>query len=281
MRAKSHRAAKWLVIAALAILDIVVLDFDTQTYQHSSDNQSAEKDPSLFGGPLILGGQLFFRILWEFVKAEHDPLLALFTILLAVFTLFLWLATRRLVIDAQQSSIKQARTMRRSVAISKLSARAASSTVRHMQTNAAMELRAYVLVKKISIARGPSLLSAKKEPHLLVSLINFGKIPARNLLLRYTIIPGQPMRMVRPFLDMDCNAGVIAPSDEFTMRVRLSEEMHISFSTNENTIHAVGDLSYHDGFSDGKLTSFWFKRIGPKWTIEGDFDINDRGNDYT
>ncbi len=212
----------------------------------------------------------FFLKATKFFEEHNGAITAFSTIIIAAFTWRLWWATDRLWSEAKGASV-----------IAGTAAKAATDTVVHMRDSAAMELRAYVLVKKIEIASGPSILFAKREPHLLVSLINFGKIPARNLLLRYTIIPGHPIRMAPPSLDMDCNGGVLAPSDEFTMRVRLSEEMHISFLAFENTLHAVGEISYNDGFHDGKITRFWFKRIGKKWTIEGEFDVNDHGNDYT
>jgi hypothetical protein len=101
-----------------------------QPYQSKPDYGGEENHCTLFGGPFILLTRFGLRGAWHFLGANEHELVAGFTIVLAVSTIGLWLATLWLWRETQAAAERQVRDMQASLAIADKTAQAAALNAR-------------------------------------------------------------------------------------------------------------------------------------------------------
>jgi hypothetical protein len=181
-----------------------------------------------------------------------DSLLAIFTFLLFVAPVLLWLATRRLVRGAEDTSIRQ--------------------------------LRAYVLVS------GAQVMDVTKPERRIVqlSIRNFGKTPAHDVLfwmgtnvtwfpLRDNVLSREPPEGFRTGND------ILPPEGPGVMAVEVgttNEPQEAILQTGDAAIYAYGRVTYIDAFNKPRITEFRYMCRG-EGLVTGRMSPCEEGNKYT
>jgi hypothetical protein len=121
----------WLRIAVHLLLAAIIVastDWAIQTYEQDHAANAKKQDRSFYGGPIYLFLRLRFSELWGLIRENHNELLVVVTIALAVFTYYLWVSTKELALEAAGSSKQQAKDMGVSLRIAAKSANAAKTS---------------------------------------------------------------------------------------------------------------------------------------------------------
>lgn len=172
--------------------------------------------------------------------------LAVVTTALALFTFWLWGATRKLVIGSDKNSKRQ--------------------------------LRAYVnvlSVKMVNVQRG-------QQVH--IEFKNFGQTPAKNIRVWWemTIRELQLVGGLERSTSPTAKHGVLAPSDLYTMSAPLplfsdGGEVH----DGKKALYVFGQLCYRDAFDEDRITNFQFTIRGTGWLSDRELYVCEEGNEAT
>lgn len=144
--------------------------------------QSDYYDRALSDGDLILATKLCLRCAWTFIEDNSDPLIVVFTAILATFTYRLWASTRQLAIDGQSAARAQSRDMKESLRIAEISASAARESAdaagkaAEVAERTLVEFeRPYLFVSNVGPIQwaGPPF-----EPSIPFKVGNYGRVPA-------------------------------------------------------------------------------------------------------
>jgi hypothetical protein len=137
---------RWLLVVLVALAVPIWVVATSKTFQaciQTHHDQPAEQHLKKgMGNLLSSGGGVYRECLGEFIENNGEGILASFTIMLALSTIFLWIATRDLVREAKGTSER--------------------------------ELRAYLGVENVSL----KLLQVGEKPEITIVVRNFGQTPA-------------------------------------------------------------------------------------------------------
>lgn len=149
-----------IALAGFVLISLLEWGINNEIKHYQTTQQTDQKQSALFGGPVILGTREGIACLWEWVDANHNVLLVIFTSLLFVVTAFLVRYTKKL-----WGSTK--------------------NLVEESNDAAQRDLRAYVAVDDIFIPfkRGIGREYPNFEELVRVIIKNFGKTPAKNVTL--------------------------------------------------------------------------------------------------
>lgn len=189
----------------------------------------------------------FFSIDWtpESVTAAGTIALAFLTLVLAGGTIFLWLATRRLVKDSENTAQRQ--------------------------------LRAYVFVTEVKVTRWPS------GQHIAVQFKNAGQTPAYELTISADkVITGYPLNVdLISSNKKPCGALGAGLYSHFTLTgFSLTDDQRQEMSKGKLAVYVFGRIDYKDTFDRAHWTTF--RHIGGGDTPfgpEGQLALHPQGNE--
>jgi len=236
---KRNWALIWFVYFALAeILSLApVPDLSLCLMQPEHGEQSTNHDDRKYCAPFHVGAALAFEKTDRWLEAHDKSVIGAFTIVLAISTIGLWLATNKLW-------------------------RSADATAEAQERDTRILQRAYLSVEPL----GLSLLIDNAHLLGLVGFKNAGNLPARNLSWAIKMIASTNGEL-ESFPSHDTKGNiVVAPNSETTRgsdgRLVLSDLLTMASAGNGRMnetpifIYVYGVVRYHDGFADGRLTRF-------------------------
>jgi hypothetical protein len=201
--------------------------------EHSEQNHDGEKYCPAFHA----GAALIFEKVDGWLERHDKSVIGAFTIVLALSTIGLWLATNRLW-------------------------KSADDTAEAQERNTRILQRAYVSVDPL----GLDLLIDGAHLLGLVSIKNAGNLPARNLTWSIRMLASSNgEEQTFPLQDTKGDI-VVAPHSETTRgsdgRLVLVDMLTMAgaggsrMDENPVFIYVYGVVRYHDGFTDGRFTRF-------------------------
>ena len=192
------------------------------------------------------------------VRDEHDTVTAIFTVVLAISTIFLWDATRRLWI-AGETQIKETR---KAVAASESSAVAAQKALKLARDNSERQLRAYVHIGKVVF--DPCEITPDKGIKFVLHLRNGGRTPAYFVSMecdcRISDGKDHPEWASKP---QDGNItisprGRAKPTIEFAA---FNAEDCANFNSGKSSLFLCGRIAYRDSFEKLRTTTFRYVSV--------------------
>ncbi|MEO9167810.1 MAG: hypothetical protein ABI230_05340 [Aestuariivirga sp.] len=176
--------------------------------------------------------------------------LAVFTGVLAVFTIALWFVTLGIFRDSKDSSERQQ--------------------------------RAYVMVEGLSLSRNPQ---SEVGFGATVTAKNFGQTPAREV-IEWAQISVRSMPNTEPFVKVDTpypSKSVLAPgvySTQIPTHSEISDAIKIMILMSKAAIFVCGEISYIDAFNKPRTTRYRFMCLGQGYNL-GLFRQCEEGNEWT
>ncbi|MRD48803.1 hypothetical protein [Caenimonas koreensis] len=208
---------------------------------------------------------------------EADWWVAVFTGLLCVVTAVLALFTYWLWAGAERSGLRQLKMTRHSLNVSRRAADAAAATVAHMQAASAQELRAHVMVDKLAL----EMIGTKT--HIVITVANYGRTPARNVVVSASALvetaAEENTLSVEPQFASVVRPGAIAPTQDHSSIVPLEIADAFEVEGGRLWLFVTGEVTYHDGFTPDRRSTFRYKRTGPNWMREQAMERCQAGND--
>jgi hypothetical protein len=222
---------------------------------------------------------------WEWTT--HDPvafytfILALFTLVLAVSTIGLWIVTYLTLRHARDDAERQAKEMQETFRIG-------SGANQIAATNAERQLRAYVTAPRVILTthRLPSTLSAtnhlKAGPidtfDMVVVFRNGGQTPARNVIIKVSSaeIP-IPFRGGFNFQDTGrVGYGLIGPNSEVSSPLLSNKAVTFERGTDGHKWLLWGSVEYDDIFAGSyrHRTEFCFEMVVRTLPVSGELTID-------
>ena len=192
------------------------------------------------------------------VHDEHDTVTAIFTVVLALSTLFLWDATRRLWISGET----QIKETRKAVAASERSAVAAQDALELARSNSERQLRAYVHIGKVVF--DPCEIAPDKGLKFVVHLRNGGRTPAYFVSMecdcRISDGKDHPDWAADPQLGRITISprGRAKPTVEFPA---FEAEDCARFNSGKSSLFLSGRIAYRDSFEKQRITKFRYVSV--------------------
>jgi hypothetical protein len=219
----------------------------------------------------------------EFFLVYGTFALVVVTAALALYTAKLYRATVALGKDAKDSGEAQSRAMSASILQADRAATAMERTAQasfennlHLKASTALQLRAYLLVKRITIG------GESDKKLIKVFIRNFGKTPARDIRYWIRVSVAPVGRVDAPeYYDGVRRVDIVAHGD--THIVTYPDAFKEVKPTHPGmlAVYLDGCLRYVDGFGEARETRFQFMRTGLDWDRNGEMDICDYGNEAT
>lgn len=221
-----------------------------------------------------------------FYKFIDDPI-SLFTFVLAISTILLWLDTkglRKLGIEGASGSKAAFVVATTAANAAKESAEAAKKTVETMEAIAQRELRAYVHIHQVSVEAWDVNVPTK----IHVIFRNSGKTPAYDVFAWGTLhmmespetyeLPALPIKE-RPSI---FNIAPEAKIEQINMSVRAptAEEIQ-SLQEGKLVLYAYGETHYRDAFGVQRVTKYRYAVGGAYEFAVGDMIACEKGNEAT
>jgi hypothetical protein len=253
----------WLLIALiyLAFAEFVswapVPDLSLCLLQAQDDPQSADQDAPKYCAAFHTGVQVFFEQTNHFLETHDKGVVGAFTIVLAISTIGLWMATNRLW-------------------------EAGENQLRHLSETASVQLRAYVYVEKTDLTFKDNVWNHSFR------IKNVGRTPAHNVkLMSITQVVdwngGYPTVPV-PTEDEVENLGSMGPNgDYFDNDKEIYESVTVDQLNDEKkVVYLVGNIRYTTVFDSlERITNFRFYVGGDIQYEGGEMSADDEGNDAT
>lgn len=221
-------------------LSIICSDFKCETSKEAPEAKNYQPcEWSYFCGPTATITNYFF-------KTVDEPV-ALFTCMLFIATVLLWLVTQAILREASKTSQRQ--------------------------------LRAYLFVHKAIFTDITS-----DGFKVILKIRNFGQTPAYKILVTGTARP-MPDPRKRNFDQRTVNAlqsHTIGPGGKYLHAIEVSGLPQIAISaveTGADQIYVFGIISYEDCFGVPHTTEYRFLQDGVAQNNAGRFKICDEGND--
>lgn len=184
------------------------------------------------------------------IHDSHNEILAAFTIVLAVATIFLWFTT--------------------------------SDLVRGAENTARRQLRAYVGIEHVTLRK----VAAGQKPEITVRLKNFGQTPAYNVVhwMDMAVADIGTTKLVVDRKEGD-DRTIIDPSHGFSVRStrenNLTVEEAIAIFDDEKRLYFTGRIRYKDAFGRRRKTYFRLETHGKALIDEGLMATSKTGNRAT
>jgi hypothetical protein len=209
----------------------------------------------------------------RFTDEHHDSIIALGTIIIAMFTFTLWRSTRKLWEAAEQ----QRRDMLRSIMAAETSANAAKRSADLIPN---IE-RPYVLISSITVEFTFNAAIGRSIPNITITFHNYGRTPANSdEMIIVTRILGQEPGDIGTFNPRD-DPNLIAFEREIIIGAdktfacnslcsdTIGDDNNHDFIKGTISLYCFGKIKYRDIFSDGHETIFC-RRFN---TLRNEFDI--------
>lgn len=193
-----------ILLLGVSFLLLILLDWQIQESDNATANQDRKEYDPIYSGPVAA---FVFRLAswcWSILDHHHEPILAGFTILLAVFTLALWLATWQLANDAKESGDRQAEATREALDIAKEAADAAKTNA----SAALVSLRPWVSCDAEILGDFTYRENGDAQIAIRFVLKNYGHTPAMGVRVQHwfnLIGPGMehPILQRKKWVDFD------------------------------------------------------------------------------
>jgi hypothetical protein len=216
--------------------------------QHESASQNFIEDIPGLSIPLIR----YRDCLGSYTRTFHEDIIAGFTVLLSVVTVFLWLATRQLVKGAETASQQ--------------------------------ELRAYVFAGDIKLELDPS-----GTPFVTINVQNVGKTPAYGTTILRTArtfigneirsFPAATKSITTSKIDLGQGVGAVG---QLPVGEILNQNGLAALKTGDIELFVFGIIEYRDIFGKRRTTEFRFVMGGHhKWPSDNRLVACEDGNKAT
>lgn len=263
----------WALIALvyLAIAEMLsftpVPDLALCLIQAEHSQQTADNDEKKYCPAFHTGVIASLDALDGFLEHHDKSVVGGFTIILAISTIGLWLATIKLWAAGEkqfgllsESAAAQGVDMRSSIAAANRAAKAAEDSVDMAGAANERQLRAYVFISKSKLSK----VVLGQKATISFSLKNTGQTPAFNVRMQSTIgfapfpehvppnvdsHPFSPRRALAPQAEMNHNVELENPINQTAIRML---ELH------QSAIYVVGRVCYRDTFGKDRWTRFCF-----------------------
>jgi hypothetical protein len=227
----------------------------------------------------------------EAAQAEHasnERWMTIATVVLAVFTVALWLANVWLVLESRRVSARQARDTKDAIKEATRSADAMNEVATATRNNATLmqgmlhkQMRAYLSVDIGTATYQTDALRFEALP----LIANYGLTPARNVCFKVMvdILDGSQPTVEPSFADVGdliINDVGIAPRQSFTIRGLLptrvpGEDVDQIMLGASHRLFAWGKVTYDDVYGGSWETNFcisyWFPKVGDSIKVFGNF----------
>jgi hypothetical protein len=261
----AHRYRYWLLLIAVWFAfewSISWAAFCNQNYQ-ANYPKGHEEYHCILRGPVSSAVRAFLRW-WDSVFHHADAYVALFTAVLAGFTLALWLSTKALW-EAGERQIKTTRS------VAAVQARHTQRQLKHAEKTAERQLRAYVGVTVTeSVLRHPDPAEDRGEGSvfkLVLKIRNRGQTPAYDLTVRITtMFLNHPVKADYDFsrpIGNNPSMVVLGPSDDISAEssphpLSANEVEEMKNPDSRRRLYTFGEIKYRDAFETGRHTHFCF-----------------------
>lgn len=205
------------------------------------------------------------------IDKHSGTLVALATIILAIFTFFLWRSTHKLWIVTK----KQSKDNQKSLFITKESSEATKKIVSTMEANARMQLRAYLSVAPLACVPQDKTTGWKHEVRMIIH--NTGYTPAHtvnfSICARVMDFPlPDDFELSLPIQEHTA-AGHIAHGQQFFIVASLEDfisdqKLEEIVKGNGQKLYVYGTVKYKDVFGEEHYTNFCQFGV---WDVKGNF----------
>lgn len=286
----------WALIALvyLAFAEVLswtpVPDLSLCLIQPEHSEQTSDHDNSKYCPAFHTGIVAAINALDGILERHDKSVVGGFTIVLAISTIGLWLATNKLWVAGEkqfgllaETAIAQSRDMQDSIASAVAAANAARHSNEIAQDTAERELRAYVSIAGVARVNDPGDVEGPGFA-VLVDVKNDGKTPAYDVFQWAKIeVREFPLRerfgfhcVENPSLSIIPTSGKTMAFPTFKRQLTPLEEQAIF--ENGKAIYVYGEVAYRDIFGKGRLTQFRFRCNGQGYPL-GIFKGDGEGND--
>lgn len=262
---------KWAIITGAVLGSAVWIVGSSKTFKYciqEAKTEAGDQRPKKGIRKLTFDATIHWDCTGEFLHKNGDAVTAAFTIVLAISTIALWLATKQLyeagerqLDHAKEVSARQARDTEASIEVAKLQADAAmlsaqeAAKARH---NLELQLRANV-IKTLAEIRN---LGIGLIPQAHVVVENTGQTPAYQVTSRLGIafLPFPPPKPPAFPSDPHQSVTFVGTGKELHLTAFLADSLrkeHFTVMESEQwAIHVIGCVEYRDAFGQLRSTRF-------------------------
>jgi len=250
----------------------------THETERSAQDRGEHEERCEYRGPAWFSGfYCFFALHDKFWVAFGTLILAVGTGILGFATVFLWRATRQLVLDAKEASEKQfevsmlaAKAAKESADTAKIQAEVARDTLINMQDTAQRQLRAYLVVEARAIEDFE--VGRITKGHFCIR--NVGQTPPHDVIMATGVVIVPPKRI--PVFDAPpsdkLRAEPNARRSYFADQIEVIKKAERTFSqpeidsviAGESRLCVGGRVYYKDVFNNEWHTDFLYAYSGPE-----------------
>ncbi len=281
----------WALIALvyLALAEILSLapvpDLSLCLIQPEHSEQPANHDDEKYCPAFHVAAALAIEKVDVFLENHDKSVVGGFTIVLAISTIGLWLATNKLWASGEkqfgllaETSLRQSRDMKASVV-------AAEAAVNVAQDTAKRQLRAYVSVAGLARTKDPGEVAGAGFA-VWVDVKNEGQTPAYDV-FHWAKIDLREFPLNGGF-DIHCienpSRCILSSGDKNiafpTFKRDLTPLEEQAILSNGKAVYVYGEIDYRDAFGKRHMTQFRFRCNGQGYPL-GMFKADGEGNEAT